>query len=157
MSVKRHAFLGFWRKHLFMWQDSFVCVTGLMCMCDVTHLYEWCDSYIRETWLLHKCAMTHLYVWYDSLFDIRKESFICVTCLMHTWHDSCTYVWRDSFNCLLQLIHVCDMTRFLVFDMAHLNEISHVKHQKVSHITYTCETKKWIMWHTCAFWHGWSQ
>ena len=51
--------------------DSFICVTWLIHMCDMTHSYVWhdssngCsslygnDSFICVTWLIHMCDMTH--------------------------------------------------------------------------------------------------
>jgi len=72
-----------------MWRDSFVCVKGLIHMCDITHSYVWRDSFIRRTWLIHMCDMTHSYVWHDS--------FICVTCIIHMCDMTHSYVWHDSF------------------------------------------------------------
>ena len=46
----------------------------------MTHSYVWNDSFICVSWLIHMCDMTHSYVWHDS--------FICVSWLIHVWHDS---------------------------------------------------------------------
>jgi len=36
-----------------VWHDSFICVTWLIHMCDMTPSYVWHDSFICVTWLLH--------------------------------------------------------------------------------------------------------
>jgi len=57
-------------------------ITHYMTLSVVTWLvHTWHDSFMCVTWLIHMCDMTHSYVWHDS--------FICVTWLIHTWHDSC--------------------------------------------------------------------
>ena len=117
-----------------VWPDSFICVTWLIHMCDMTNSYVWHDSFICVTWLIHMCDMPHSYVWHDSS--------ICVTWLIHTcdmthsyvWHYSCIYViwlnfsqqsnlpWHglslylelyvrhDSFMRMASRFHVCDVT-----------------------------------------------
>jgi len=45
--------------HSYVWQDSFVFVTGLIHMCNMTHSYGWHDSFICVTWLIHMCDRTH--------------------------------------------------------------------------------------------------
>jgi len=72
-----------------VWHDSFIRVTWLIHMCDVTHSYVWHDSFIRVTWPIHMCDMTHSYVWHDSC--------IRVTWLIHTSDMTLSDVWHDSF------------------------------------------------------------
>ena len=70
------------RSHLHVWHDSFICVTWLIHMCDMTHSYVWHDSFIRVTWLIHMCDMTRSYVWYDSFIRVTSHhSFMCVAWL----------------------------------------------------------------------------
>ena len=78
------------------WQNSFIYVTWLFDMCDMTYhmcgmtySYVWRDSgeasnssdraiylcLVRSLWLIDTCDMTHWYVWHDS--------FIRVTWLIH--------------------------------------------------------------------------
>jgi len=122
---------------LYVWHDSFICVTWLIYMCDMTHLYVWCDSLtcvtwlicmcdrerswysrhaplfdqnalmMRVTWLMNMCDVTRWYVWHDS--------FICVTWLIHMCDMTHSYLWQDSFVCVTWLIHMCDMTRWYVW------------------------------------------
>jgi len=94
--------------------DSFIPVTWLIHMCDMTHSYVWHDSFTCVTWLIHVRDMTQSYVRYDS--------FICVTWLIHMCdmtHSTgrpchCALHlplrWHDSFICVTWLIHMCDMT-----------------------------------------------
>jgi len=107
--------------HLFMWHDSFICVTWLIHMCDRTHLYVWQDSFICVTWLIHMydiymCDRTHSYVWHDSFINVTRlvhtsrvsfkfdMTHSDVTWLIHKWHDSfrCdqthSYVWHNSIT-----------------------------------------------------------
>jgi len=71
-----------------VWHDSFICVTWLIHMCDMTHSYVWHDSFICVTWLIHMCDMNHSFVWHDS--------FICLTRLIHMCDMADSYVWHDS-------------------------------------------------------------
>jgi len=111
-----------------VWHDSFICVTWLIHMCDMTHLYVWHDPFIRVTWLVHMCDMTHSYVWHDS--------FIRVTWLIHMCDmtDSLTHshVWHDTFRRVTWLIHTCDVTNSCVwhdsFEPRRTSDITHSSH-----------------------------
>ena len=87
-------------SHLYVWHDSFICVTWLTQICDMTHSNVWDISSIRVTWLIRMCDMTHSYVWHDSI--------ICVTWLIHMCDTTHSYMWHDS---LTWLTHMCDMTQ----------------------------------------------
>ena len=111
----------------YVWHDSYICVTWLIHMCEMTHSYVWHDWFIRVTWLTHVCDMTHLYGCHDW--------FIRVTWLIHKcgMTDSC--VCHDSFICVTWLIsfvprftcsqctsqsHMCDMTHSYVLHHAFI-------------------------------------
>ena len=83
-------------------------------VCEMTHLYVWHDSFICVTWFIHMCDMTHSYVWHDAL-RMWHDSFICVTWLIHMCDMTHSYVWHDSFICVTRLIHMCDMTHSYVW------------------------------------------
>jgi len=108
-----------------VWHDSFIRVTWLMHMCDLTHSYVWhesficmtrpndwdlrefcssgCvwhDSFIRVTWLIHMCDMTQSYLWHDLFM---RSAALDVCGMPHS------HVWRDSFICVTWLSHMCDM------------------------------------------------
>ena len=38
----------------YIWQDSFICLTWIIRMCDMTHSYVWHDSFVCVTWLSHR-------------------------------------------------------------------------------------------------------
>ena len=50
--------------HLYMWHDSFICVTWLIHMCDM--------------WRIPTCDMTHSYAGHDSF--IHMSLMTCVSC-----------------------------------------------------------------------------
>jgi len=60
------------------------------------------DSFMSVTWLIHVCDMTHSCEWRDLL--------VCVTCLIYVCDMTHSCMWHDSFMCVTWLIHVCDMT-----------------------------------------------
>ena len=68
-------------------------------MCDMSHLYVWHDSFTCVTWLIHMCNMTHSYVWHNSSY-VWHDSFFEWQGSFHLWHVS-SYEWHDSFQCLI--------------------------------------------------------
>ena len=67
--------------HLYVWHDSFVCVTWLICMCDMaqtlaaegchrTHQCVRYDSYSCMIWLIYMRDMTHLNVGHNSFVRV---------------------------------------------------------------------------------------
>ena len=67
--------------HLYVWHDSFICVTWLIHMCDMTHSCV--------PWLIHMCDMTHSCVCHDSFQCVtRHDAFRCVTRLCIHKSDS---------------------------------------------------------------------
>ena len=88
-----------WMSHSCVWHGLFICVTGLIHMCDMIHAYVWHDSCICVTWLIHMCDMTHSYVWHDSI--------ICVTWLNHMC--DMTHAWCALFlRCVWHITHIND-------------------------------------------------
>jgi len=74
---------------IYVWRDSFMCVTWLTHMCDLTHWCVWNDSFIRVTWLVHTCDTTHSYVWHDC--------FICgITPEPSNW--DCSHVSSNTLQ-----------------------------------------------------------
>ena len=93
--------------------DSFLCVTCLVDMCDMTHSYVWHDSFTCVPWLLHMCDMTPAYSLPASF--MWRDSFIYVTWLIHTRDMTHSCVWHDSFIFVTWLIYMCDMTHSYVW------------------------------------------
>jgi len=86
-----------------VWHDSFICVTWLIPMCDMTHSYVWHDAIICVTWRIHMCEMTHSYVWHDSIICVTWRIHMCDMSHSYVWHDFCTrHVTRMNETC-----HTC--------------------------------------------------
>jgi len=149
--------------HSYMWHDASICVTRLICSCDMTPLFvKWLiqphqqrEMLSQVTWLTHMCDMTHLYVWHDILRCERTHlyetwliwprqqhellspvtwlTYMCDMTHSHVWHDSLTFV-TDSLTYVTWLTHICDMT-----------------HSHVWHDSLTC-----VIWltHTCDMSHS---
>ena len=110
--------LGWTDSHL--WHDSFICVTWLDYMCNMTYSYVRHGSFTCVRWLIHMRDMTHTYVWLDLpicvtfliyIFDVTHSNvwhypFIYVTWLIHMCDTTHSYVWHDSFICVAWLIHM---------------------------------------------------
>jgi len=71
-----------------VWHDSFICVTWLIHMCDMTHSYVWHDSFICVTWLMHmthNSFMSHVsHDSHDTWMRDMNESY-------HTWTSHVSY------------------------------------------------------------------
>jgi len=74
--------------------ESCVCVSWLIQMCDVTFSDVWC-----VTWGIHMCDMTC-----SQESPVWCESFICMCDMTHS------DVWRGFFRYVTWGIHTCDMT-----------------------------------------------
>jgi len=118
-------------------RDSFICVTWLIHMCDMTQLYGlalrrswsrlWHESFIYVTWLIHMCDMTQLYglALRRSWSRLWHESFIWVTWVIHMCDMTQLYglalrrswsrLWHESFIYVTWVIHMCDMTHSCVW------------------------------------------
>ena len=141
--------------HSYVWRDWFICLTWLIHMCDMTDSYVWHDSFICVTWLIHMCDVTHSYV--------RHDSFICVTWLLqrcdvtHSYGDMTdSYVRRDSFICVTWLIHIRDMTHPYTTWLMHMRHHSHkwISHicDRLIHMCDMTESYVWHEWFMCVTW-----
>jgi len=132
--------------HTYVWHDSFIYVTWLIHVCDMTHSHVWHDSFICVTWRIHVGGVTHSYVWHDS--------FICVTWRILMSDMTHSYVWPDSF-------HVCDMTHSYIWMSLHrriccVTHLCHCMHaicqqSNVWHDSFICVT--WLI-HMCDMTHS---
>ena len=101
--VASRRFKNLFTFHLtlpYVWDHPLLCVTWLICRCDMTHSYVFHDSFICATWLIPLYDKTHSYMLYGS--------FIRVIYLMHMCDMTHSYVWHDSFISVTWLLHMCD-------------------------------------------------
>jgi len=152
---------GTWLGQKYMWHDSWVCVTWLSCVCDMTWLRVsvsaaltpfWCDVG-HDVWA---CEMTHEYVWHSLLILWYVYLVMCLVWL---------HVSRLGLAAFAP--NLCDMTRLSVCvmgykyvwpimsmcDMSHHDSqilMNHVTNTDVTntHVTNTdesCHKYSWIM------------
>ena len=94
-------------------KDSFVWVTCLICMRNMTHLHVWHASVMCATWLIYICDMPQSRVHHDS--------FMCVTWCLPMSDMPHSYVWHASLTFLPRVIHMCDMPWVIhIYDMPQL-------------------------------------
>jgi len=101
-----------------MWHDSFIYVTWLIHICDMTHSYMWHDScciwlsLTHRTWMhpgvvneschIHMCDMTHSYdmndLWRSHVTYMNESCHIYEWVMSHI--QSPTYIWMHlgAFN-----------------------------------------------------------
>ena len=144
--------------HSYVWYDSFICVTWLIHICDMTHtrcihvgpyifMYRYSysrSSFICVTWLIHMCKMTHSYV--CDMTHTRCIQMGPISLYINTIALSRhSYVWHDSFVCVTWLIPMCDMTHSMC-DMTH----SYVWHDSficVNWLIHICDMTHSYVWH----------
>jgi len=131
--------------YIYMWQDSFICVTrvsglvvSLLSMVRVR--LTW-----RLTWfIVHMCDKTHSHVW-KSIWTS------CVTSV----DDSCQidmktgflriYMWQDSFICVRQYLSDRKFAISCVTRLISMCESRHVWMSHVTHMHESCHTYICIM------------
>ena len=154
-----------------------VCVTWLICMCDVTHLHVWrvlftllymCDvapwhnssigwrrpiGCLKLQVIFRKRAINYRALLQEMTYK-DKASYgssplcICITWLIHMCNMTHSHVRHDAFTCPTRLFNMCDMTWLNhVCDMTHW----HVWHD--SSIPTLCMCMPWLI-HICAMTHS---
>jgi len=106
----------------------------------LTHLM--CGSFICVTWLIHMCDMTHSYLWLDSFiwWHIITYHMICVTFICVTWSThfmSCnSYEWWHIITyhiiCVTWSTHFMSCNSYVTW-FIYLNDITH------SYVSYICD------------------
>ena len=92
---------------------------------SVSDLYVHYDSFMCVTWLSHMCDMTHLYVSHDSF--LRVIYHIQSTNAALDMSVSELYVIHNSFMCATWLIHTCDMTNPCVWHDSFIHVTYHIQ------------------------------
>ena len=139
-------------------------ITLLLSFLDILHWQDeisvWHDSFICVTRLIHLCDMTQPSVWHDS--------FICVTCLIHLCDMTRSSLWHDSIICVTGPFRMCDMMHIWISHGTHMNELCHTHEWVVRinlcdmtqsylcHDSFICVTWRSSMWHHSSIWmsHG---
>jgi len=160
----------------YTWHVSFICVTWLIRICDMSHSHVWRDSIVRALWLrLHVCDLIYIsaiiiYFCPASTPHCRQR-LICVPWLLHkcdvfqscVWHDTFTCdvtylcVCRDSFICATWHIHTCDMSHSYVGHLLQpfLQPHSHRRFKCMTWLIHMCDvTHSYMCPHTivCVTW-----
>jgi len=140
--------------HSYVWHDSFICVSWLIHMCDMTRPYAWCDAFICNA--SFTCVADSFICVTNISWDVLCVSFICVTqCMLQqnaagsslvymcdVWHDSFMYVTqctlqqrllvacmllvRDSFMCAVTHSSAWHDSLRYVMCLIHMCDTMHV-------------------------------
>jgi len=104
-----------------VWHDSFICVTWLIHMCDMTHSYVWHDSFICVTcvtWLIHVCKTRLIQMWCVCAC-VRVCAGVCMCVCMcmcacaHGFMCMCVCIYEYVYVrvCMYTwILHMWDMT-----------------------------------------------
>ena len=143
--------------------DSFIRVTWLICMCDMTHDYWWRDSFMCETWLTRMRDMPHSYVWHNSLMRAFWLTLMCdmahVICVpwptymcdmpyAYLWHASLMYwTWLISYTVrtdvdMTHSVHLSEVYKRVRSDEwgIHMSEVYKWVRSEVGYMDPTCLT-----------------
>ena len=100
VACERHSRCAF---HTYTWDTSHTRQSHVMRMqADQTRAFVcvWRDSFMCVTWLIHVCDVTHSCVWRDSFMCVTYLSCRCVMCLIHLRDMPHSHVWRATFICV---------------------------------------------------------
>jgi len=131
--------------------DTYLPQAKPWCRTQADYPYMCHDSFIYVTWLTHIRDMTHPYMWHNSFIYIYKEPRLCVELwlIIHTCVMTHSYMSRDSFIYVTWLIRICDITLSYMCDVAH----SYVRDMAGSYVwrgSFTCVA--WLV-HMCDVAH----
>jgi len=119
--------------------DSFICVTWLIHMCDMTHSCVRHDSFK----CMQMCDLTHSNVCHDSfhsvMCDMTHSNTVHIFVFLYVWHHSPT-VRLKSFICVTRHRYVCDMTHPYVTCRSHVRDVTHTL---AWHDSFICVT--WLI------------
>jgi len=159
-----HSYVWYDAKYegIMLRHDSFIYVTWLIHMCDMTqnmkelccdmtHSYMWHDSFIYVTWLIHMCDMTQnmqelccqyeratAHIWTSHVTHVNSNGAFAKH--FQNVSKSCRKYERvmDKYVCKIWMSHVANMKEprhTYEWDMSHV-WLSHATHMKKSCHTY---------------------
>ena len=148
---------------VYVWYDSFICVTRLIYICDMTHsrrVYIWiyhadaaalhmCDmtQFVCVTWLIHTCDMTHsrrVYIWvyHDDAAALHQlQTQECRTSTLARYGKSC-----HTHTCMSHVTHVNESCTHTYLG-ALWQVMSH------THMYESCHAYEWVV-HTHLPWRA---
>ena len=126
-----------------------MCVTWLVCMCDVTHSWVWHKSFISVTWFIHMRAMNSA----SSLLPSAKFSELNFTVLLYSkLRSELTFENLYMPPAMLLKLHTCNTLQhtatycnILKYTATHCsNTLPHTATQcnTLQHTTTRCDTLK---------------
>jgi len=114
--------------------DSFLWVTWLIRMCDMTHWYVWHNSLVCATWLISSmCADEICVPWLIATCDMTHSM-----CVMTHWYHPHIWIWHDLYHpyVLWSVTLSKHDSHSYMWAMSHLNESREV-HIAKSHVTWS--------------------
>jgi len=120
-------------------------------MCDMTHSCVWHDSFICVTWLIHMCDVTHSYVryvpyhscvWCDLFcvtFNIHMENVKRINESRHTYKWVMSHIWMWHALCHIQHPYKICPTHY-AWVTSHIY-MSHVTHMNVTYSAWHSTSK----------------
>ena len=143
------------RTHVYVWHDTFLCVTWLIHMCAMTCAYVWHDACICLTWHIYTCGVTSWYVWHAvcyilpynciTLHHAATATHVYMLHITDRW-DVCrmtrSYVWHDSFICVTWLMHMCNSSICVTW-LIHMCDMTHA----YVRLIHMCDMTHVYVWH----------
>ena len=111
-----------------VWHGSSICVTWLVHtnvkrrvhVCDVTHSYVWHDSFAYVVWLIQTCDTTHSCVWHDPFFlDVYDTSDKTCVHVCVTWLVRMCGISRTNGSCHTHYVYMMGSHTPYMHDIAH--------------------------------------
>jgi len=133
--IRDMTHLHVWPDSFIVWHDSFIRVTWLIHLCDMTHSHERHDSFICVIPLIHMCDMIHSHVWYDS--------FTCVIWLIAIRGVTHSQVQYALFTSTIWPIHKCDIAQYWPMGThIYINTNTHIHTQTLVRL---CMKTTWLI------------
>jgi len=148
----------------YVWHDSFICVTWLICMCDMAHSHVWHDSFIRGMSNIYMSHVTqvnesrHMYGWVMSHIWICHVTYVIELCHIYewvVWHIWITYGDTElacDWGVMSNVDGSCHAHKWVMshVETSHFSNGCVMSHMWMSHVTHfneLCLIYEWVMSH----------